>query len=105
MRRTCRLAFALLLVVGTTALMGADWLQFRGPDGLGISKEKDLPSEWSAKKNIVWKIKLPGAGAASPITLGNRIFVVCYSGYGMDNKDPGEMKDLRRHLLCLDRKD
>ena len=30
--------------------------------------------------------------------LGQRVFVTCYSGYGMDVKEPGEMKDLRRHL-------
>jgi outer membrane protein assembly factor BamB len=105
MQHCSRFAIAMLFLFIVSTARGDDWRQFRGPDGLGISNEKNLPSEWSAKKNIVWKIKLPGAGAASPITLGNRIFVVCYSGYGMDNKDPGEMKDLRRHLLCLDRKD
>jgi outer membrane protein assembly factor BamB len=82
---------------------GADWTQFRGPGGQGISEEKGLPTEWSATKNIVWKVKLPGAGASCPVTLGKRVFITCYSGYGMDTKDVGKPEDLRRHLLCIDR--
>jgi outer membrane protein assembly factor BamB len=93
----------LVLLASITAIHAADWRQFRGPNGLGISEEKNLPVEWSADKNIVWRVKLPGAGASSPVTQGNRVFVTCYSGYGMDPKEPGEMNDLRRHLLCLDR--
>ena len=80
-----------------------DWRQFRGPGGQGITDEKGLPTEWSAEKNIAWKIKLPGAGASCPVTLGRRLFVTTYSGYGLDTKEPGKMDDLRRHLLCLDR--
>ena len=34
---------------------------------------------------------------------GKRVFVTCYSGYGLDDKSPGQQEDLRRHLLCLDR--
>ena len=105
MNRYCRPACVLLLTVGVCTALGADWRQFRGPGGLGISNEKGLPAKWSSTKNIVWKTKLPGAGAASPVTLGNRIFVTCYSGYGMDTKSPGVMKDLKRHLLCIDRND
>jgi outer membrane protein assembly factor BamB len=48
-------------------------------------------------------VKLPGAGASCPVTHGDRVFITCYSGYGMDVKDPGDMNSLRRHLLCLDR--
>ena len=92
---------ALLLVTGIAT--GADWLQFRGPGGQGISEEKGLPTEWSAEKNIVWKLKMPGAGASSPVVLGKRVFITCYSGYGLDTKETGKMEDLRRHLLCIDR--
>jgi len=60
--------------------------------------------EWSADKNIVWKLALPGPGTSSPVTVGNRIFLTCYSGYALDTKEPGKMDDLRRHLLCVDRK-
>ena len=77
------LAVLLFLTAATIASAG-DWRQFRGPDGQGVSSEKGLPVEWSAQKNIVWKVKLPGGGASSPVILGKRIFVTCYSGYGVD---------------------
>ena len=90
-----------LSAVGTS--VAADWQQFRGPGGQGISDEKGLPTEWSADKNIAWKVTLPGAGASCPVTAGNRVFITCYSGYGLEEKKPGDQKDLRRHLLCIDR--
>jgi outer membrane protein assembly factor BamB len=104
MPRLQRLALCAFFAFLTATADAADWRQFRGPGGLGISDEKNLPTEWSDTKNLVWKIKLPGGGASSPITLGNRIYITAYSGYGLDTKDPGDQKDLKRHLLCLDRK-
>src|SRR5262245_969526 len=104
MRSSCRIAALLLFALASSA-MGADWPQFRGPTGQGTSDEKGLPVHWSADHNIAWKVKLPGAGASSPIVLGGRIYITCYSGYGMDTKEPGNQEDLRRHLLCLNRKD
>jgi outer membrane protein assembly factor BamB len=82
---------------------GGDWPQFRGPGGLGIALDaKNLPTVWSADHNLLWKTKLPGWGSSSPIVVGNRIFVTCYSGYGLDIHEPGDLKKLQRHLLCLD---
>jgi outer membrane protein assembly factor BamB len=98
-----RLTWVWLVLLGIGTLATADWRQFRGPGGLGTSTDKGLPTTWSSKKNIVWKTKLPGPGGSSPVTVGNRVFVTCYSGYALDPKDPGKMEDLRRHLLCLDR--
>lgn len=103
MRHIHRTVGIFFLVTAVSTALGADWRQFRGPGGLGTSDEKGLPVEWSAEKNIAWKVTLPGAGASCPVTQGNRVFVTCYSGYGLDTKNPGTMEDLRRHLLCLDR--
>jgi outer membrane protein assembly factor BamB len=103
MQRICRLASFLVCAVGVCTANGADWRQFRGPGGMGESAEKGLPIAWSATKNIAWRIKLPGPGSSSPVTLGNRVFVTCYSGYGLTEKNPGKQEDLRRHLLCVDR--
>jgi outer membrane protein assembly factor BamB len=99
-----RLAFLLFLAPGIAFLMGADWSQFRGPHGLGTSPEKGLPVHWSAKKNIVWKTRLPGPGTSSPVTVANRIFLTCYTGYAQGDGNPGKMEDLRRHMVCADRK-
>lgn len=47
---------------------------------------------------------MPGPGGSSPVIAGDRVFVTCYSGYGVPGDDAGEQKGLKRHLLCLDRK-
>jgi outer membrane protein assembly factor BamB len=97
-------ACLLLLALGAPAALGADWNQFRGPDGQGTIAAKGLPVEWSSKQNIVWRTKLPGPGTSSPVTAGDRVFLTCYTGYAEDTKTPGKQQDLRRHLLCVDRK-
>ena len=79
----------------------ADWPGFRGPNGSAISKDS-LPVSWTPEKNIAWKKEIPGAGVSSPIVVGNRVFVTCYSGYGLDRSNPGEIEDLQRHLVCYD---
>jgi hypothetical protein len=81
------------------------WPQFRGPDGLGISSEKGLPAKWSQQDGIVWKTELPGAGASSPIVVGERIFLTCYSGYGVPGQPKGEVEQLKLHVVCLRRGD
>src|SRR5438876_5483808 len=83
-----RNAFALLCALGISVSIGADWAQFRGPHGLGVSQEKGSPAEWSTDKNIVWRTVLPGAGASCPITVGKRIYLTCYSGYGLNQSKP-----------------
>ncbi|HYT90460.1 MAG TPA: PQQ-binding-like beta-propeller repeat protein [Gemmataceae bacterium] len=103
MQRYHRAACVLLVLFASGTVFSADWRQFRGPTGQGTSDEKGLPLRWSSQENIAWKVKLPGAGASCPIILGKRVYITCYSGYGMDTKEPGKQEDLRRHLLCLDR--
>ena len=48
-----------------------------------------LPVSWSAE-NVAWKTELPGPGALSPVTYGDRIYLTCYSGYGVDRESPGD---------------
>jgi outer membrane protein assembly factor BamB len=80
-----------------------DWPQFRGPNGRAISTSTGLPLTWSENENVVWKTALPGPGASSPIVMGDRIFVTCYSGYGVGGSGRGEMNQLKLHVVCLDR--
>src|SRR5436309_2699846 len=91
-----------LAFIPAAFLSGADWTGFRGPGGMGVSDETGLPLKWSSTENIAWKVDLPGPGASSPITLGERIFVTCYSGYGLE-PGKGDQKNLMRHVLCFDR--
>jgi hypothetical protein len=96
---------SLLLTAGMMAEgLAADWPQFRGPGGLGVSDETNLPVEWSDTEKMVWKTALPGFGASSPIVLGDKIYLTCYSGYGTGGG--GEvMEDLRLHVVCVKRTD
>ncbi len=59
----------------TTVGFAANWPQWRGPDGSGISTEKNLPAEWTPTKNIKWKTPISGRGHSSPIVWGNKIFL------------------------------
>jgi outer membrane protein assembly factor BamB len=53
----------------------ADWTEFRGPTGQGLSAAKSLPVEWSASKNVVWKQAIPGLGWSSPVVQQGQVFL------------------------------
>ena len=63
------------LALFNTIADAGNWPQWRGPDGQGISTEKNLPTEWSTTKNIRWKTPIAGRSHSSPIVWGNKIFV------------------------------
>jgi outer membrane protein assembly factor BamB len=94
----------------TTALLPlafgetAQWDRFRGPNGSGVSLDASpTPTTWSPDEHIRWKIDLPGPGSSSPIVVGDKVFVTCWSGYGTDESGSAGMSELKRHLLCIDR--
>jgi outer membrane protein assembly factor BamB len=78
-----------------------DWPQFRGPAASGQSDAKGAPLTWSDDKNVVWKTALPGPGASSPIVHSNRVFLTCFTGFATSSQEPGDMANLKRHLVCL----
>jgi outer membrane protein assembly factor BamB len=104
MRASSRWFLACLVIVLVLANTRADWLNFRGPKNSGLSAVKGLPVTWSEKENLVWKTQLPGPGGSSPIISGDRVLITCYTGYGIPGADQDDQKDLKRHLLCIDRK-
>jgi len=89
--RSFAFGFAFLLAVSNTR--ADNWERFRGPNGEGISNDKNIPIKFSAKDNVRWKTKIPGDGNGSPIVWGDRIFLQTAS------LDASE-----RSLLCLDAK-
>ena len=100
-RIACQAAAIAVIVATSTSFAGADWPAFRGPAGLGVSKEAELPVRWNeGGENVVWKSELPGAGSSSPIVVGDRVYVTCYSGYGRGVADPGEIDDLRLWVVA-----
>ena len=60
--------------------MAANWPQWRGPSGLGVSAESNLPTTWSGRENIAWSAALGGLGSSSPIVWGDQIFVTSQAG-------------------------
>jgi outer membrane protein assembly factor BamB len=92
-----------LAAVATIGL-AADWPQFRGPEGEGVSADTGLPTTWGESENIVWKIKL-NPGTSSPIFVGDRIYLTSYSGYNVPGQSGGDQEDLKRQVVCLSRKD
>src|SRR5271165_5399926 len=68
------------IFVSALALAASDdgpgnWPSWRGPTANGISPLKDLPSSWSADRNVAWKTPLEGRGLSSPVVWGDRIFL------------------------------
>lgn len=68
------LAFAVGLGL-SSSLTAKDWPQFRGPSASGTTTGTELPTEWSADKNVAWKVKLPGSGRSQPVVVGDKLFV------------------------------
>ncbi|MFQ5494378.1 MAG: PQQ-binding-like beta-propeller repeat protein [Phycisphaerae bacterium] len=93
-----------VLVIWCAPQARADWTRFRGPNGSGICDDNaTMPVRWTSTANLQWKTKLPGPGVSSPIVVGDRVYVTCYSGYGLDRRSPGDQENLRRHLVSIDR--
>lgn len=99
MIRSC-LFLSLCLVSSASA---ESWWQFRGPQGRGISSDARVPTTWRDDHNLAWTCPLPGPGSSSPIVVNDRVFVTCYSGYGVDDDSGGDTADLTRHVVCVDR--
>jgi outer membrane protein assembly factor BamB len=63
------------ILLSALALAGNDdWPGWRGPTANGISPLKNVPSSWSADRNVAWKTPLEGRGLSSPVVWGDRIF-------------------------------
>lgn len=96
------LAAASLAVLTQATAQDGDWRAFRGTDGTASSAAA-APRRWSAAQNIAWRTELPGPGTSSPIVVGDAVYLTCWSGYGLDRDAPGDVANLRRHLLRVDR--
>jgi outer membrane protein assembly factor BamB len=93
---------AFVLATCVQAVSAEDWPRFRGPNGSGIG-DASVPATWSDSENLRWKAMLPGFGSSSPIVIGSRVFVTCYSGYGTGNRGAGQIAKLQRHLVSIAR--
>ena len=94
-----RLALALLFAVLACGPLAANWPQWRGPRGLGVSAESNLPLTWGARENIAWIAQLRGAGSSSPVVWNDQIFVT--SQIGRARFRPGSHPMLARDDAAL----
>lgn len=75
MSKITALAFGLACWWSSTLVAG-DWTHWRGENGNGVSTTATPPTEWSATKNVRWKLAIPGRSSGSPVVDGDRVFVV-----------------------------
>jgi outer membrane protein assembly factor BamB len=75
--------FSLLLAVVTLGAQAENWPCFRGPTRQGVSLETNLPLEWSATRNVLWRTPIPGQSWASPIVWEGSVFVVTTTDDGV----------------------
>lgn len=94
---------AVATLVACSAARAEDWLQFRGPGGAAATDDPRVPTTWGDTEHLRWKLDLPGPGSSSPIVVGPRVYVTCYSGYGTGTGGGGSAGDLQRHLVAVDR--
>ena len=91
------LALCVGLLAGRAAakVPGANWPQWRGPAGNGVSEATNLPATWSREQNIKWKTPVPGRGHSSPIVWGKHIFLTtAIEGEAIPNaKGPMRVED------------
>src|SRR5262245_17075476 len=61
-----------------------DWTQWRGPNRDGVVASFAAPKSWPEQLTRKWKIDV-GLGYASPVLVGNRLFIFSRQG---DNEVP-----------------
>lgn len=91
------LSFAASLLLFTLPVQAGNWPHWRGESGNGVSTTANPPTQWSATKNVKWKVAVPGLGSSSPVIWEDRVFVTSAVG-------PGGNKPLQFTVFCFDRK-
>jgi len=73
LRTVCALSAGCSIVLSAAAWAGAPvgWRT----DGTGKYPQADPPIKWSADENVFWKTPLPAASNATPIVVGDKVFV------------------------------
>ncbi|MBL8822845.1 MAG: PQQ-like beta-propeller repeat protein [Planctomycetia bacterium] len=72
----------LSVFIFSSALLASDWPGYRG-NGTAAGKS-NAPLTWSKTENLLWSAPLPGKGPASPIAIGNTVFITASSGFKND---------------------
>lgn len=82
---TSRVIAYCLGLVAASALLAANWPQWRGPQRDGVSEETGLLQEWPEEgPKLLWQQSDLGDGYSAPAVVGNRIYLV--SNKGLENE-------------------
>jgi outer membrane protein assembly factor BamB len=87
-------SFGLCAFVLFSASLTADagtWPRFRGPNGVGTADGQNIPVEFDAQNNMLWKTPIPGIGSSSPVVWEQHVFLQTSTKEGKE-----------RLLFCLD---
>ena len=71
MRALVRVAAIVLAVTS----LHAEWPQFRGAGGMGMSPSRGVPLTWSEGRNVRWKTAIHGRAWSSPVVLNDQVWV------------------------------
>jgi outer membrane protein assembly factor BamB len=63
------------MLAATASSPAQEWTRFRGPNGAGLSDATSVPVQWSDKE-VNWRVELPGIGHSSPVSWGDKIFLI-----------------------------
>lgn len=69
-----------------------DWPWWRGPSRNGDAGQAKLPTKFSEKENVAWKVPVPGRGHSSPVVVADRIYLAT-----------AEESDQKHFVLAFDR--
>jgi hypothetical protein len=83
------------LLASAAGRLGADWPQFRGPGGTGVSESAQPPESLAPDRLSRWRTPLP-AGNSSPVVSGKGIFLI---------NDLRDVKDWKKANLPVKKKE
>jgi outer membrane protein assembly factor BamB len=103
-------SFALVATFALAAPAADEWPGFRGPAGDGVSPAKNVPTVWSEKENLRWKVEVHGKGWSSPVVSGKQVWVTTCDEI-MGDKEPAKkgappanpVSEARFFAVCFDR--
>jgi outer membrane protein assembly factor BamB len=85
----------LLVVVACAASSADDWPWWRGPSFNGVAPAgQHVPTHWSETRNVLWKVRVPGRGHASPTVSGEHVYLAT-----------ADEQAQTQGVLCLSRRD
>ena len=84
-----------LATLSASAALAEDWPQVRGPTGQGLSDAENLPIEWTAERNVRWRVPIAGKGWSSPVYHDDRVYLTTAAPVSKDDAS------LSLRAICL----